>query len=61
MALGLVCCLWGPPRLVYSVLSAYSGSGLPGAFGLEQYNGTFFVAPNSQRDQTGATITVPPV
>jgi len=44
-----------------SVLSAYSGSGLPGAFGLEQYNGTFFVAPNSQRDQTGATITVPPV
>jgi hypothetical protein len=41
-----------------SVLSAYAGSNLPGAFSVENYNGAFFVAPTAMRDASGATVAV---
>ncbi len=46
---------------INSILSVYSASGLPGAFGVEQYNGAFFLAPTEIRNQTGATAKFTPV
>jgi hypothetical protein len=44
-----------------SFLSSYSGSTLPGAFSMEAYNGAFFLAPTSIRNQTGTTVLAPAV